>query len=184
MVPTPYSRVEVAPSSTRQTTIPFSHHRKQAPQRIAFIALVSIFSLSALKAGKITLTVPTNIVAPSIQVGPNPIALSSGDQTMEIHYTGKLGWQLTGEITQNMVEGWESGIQIPASFIFKSITHISGSGNNGTAGITISPDQSMISADPNFGKGRFSIVFETIYNVPALPYADTYHGLLNFTAQE
>gem|GEM_PF-3357107 len=186
MVPTPYRRVLTPTAKIRRRPLPTPPPitGDWRPQRIAFVALVSLFSLNTLHGAGLSIDAPASIVAPPAQVGPDPQTISSGDQTMSLQYSGKRGWQLSGEINQNIVEGWESGIRMPALFKFKSITWISGGEIKSTAGISISPDQTMIIAEPGFGKGRFDIIFEVIYEVPALAYADTYHGVIAFTGQE
>ncbi len=65
----------------------------------------------------------------------------------------------------------------------EALPSIADMGLGSTAGIHISADESVITADPGFGIGKFKIEFRVIYKVPAFPRADDYSGVANFIIQ-
>ncbi|MDQ8202043.1 hypothetical protein [Pelagicoccus sp. SDUM812003] len=120
---------------------------------------------------------------PSIEVRSTPQSVYSGDLTLDlINNNDSAGWILTGEVDTGHLIGSSSGERIPATLAFKSITWVKG-GNGNAAGITISPNGSTIEADPGFGLGQYTIVFEIRYDVPAYPRADSYQGVSTFIIQ-
>ncbi len=135
------------------------------------------------QAASIVLTAPTQISLPSIEVASYPQTVYSGDYTLELFNSDQNdGWFLTGEVLDQQLVGLATSETLPSQLVFKSIAWISG-GQGSAAGIAISPDGSSIEADPGFGIGTFSIVFEIQYEVPAFPRADAYQGTCAFAIQ-